>query len=114
MGDSGSLISGLRFLGLVDDERRATDQYRTLVKSWKTGPEAFHSTLSDLITPRYDSIIGDVDIEHGTITELEKAFRDAGVAPGQMLTKSIRFYVKFLTELGVTVSPHITKPRRPA
>jgi hypothetical protein len=112
--DYGALISGLRFLGFVDDERRATAQYRQLVAAWKQGPQTYQGTLLDLISPRYDTIIGRVDTEHGTITELEKAFRDAGVAPGQMLTKTIRFYVKFLTEIGVPVSPHITKPRRPS
>lgn len=112
--DYGSLISGLRFLGFVDDERRATESYRQLVRAYKEGPSEFSGMLTDLVSPRYDSILGDVDTEQGTISELEKAFRDAGVSPGQMLTKTIRFYVKFLTEIGVTVSPHITKARKPA
>jgi hypothetical protein len=110
--DYGSLISGLRFLGFVDDDRRATDRYRDLVQAYKKGPQVFSGVMLDLISPRYDSIIGNVDTEHGTISELERAFRDAGVSPGQMLTKSIRFYVKFLQEIGVPVSPHITKARK--
>jgi hypothetical protein len=109
--DYGSLISGLRFLGLVDDDRRATEAYRKLVAAYKSGPSNYHSELIEL-TGRYDSIIGNVDVEHGTASELEKAFRDAGVSSGQMLTKTIRFYVKYLQEVGVSVSPHITKPKR--
>jgi hypothetical protein len=111
--DYGSLISGMRFLGLVDDDRRATETYRQLVAAYKSGPTNYKDKLIE-ISGRYDSIIGDVDAEHGTISELEKAFRDAGVPPGQMLTKTIRFYVKFLQEIGVSVSPHITKPKRPS
>ncbi len=112
--DYGSLISGMRFLGFVDDERRATDKYRELVQAWKQGRMQYQGALLEVISNRYESIVGSVDIEFGTISELERAFRDAGVPPGQMLTKTVRFYVKALTECGITVSPHITKAKRPS
>ena len=51
-----------------------------------------------------------VDIDRGS---LEKAFRDAGVPPGQMLIKTVRFYIKIMLDGGKSVSPHITKARRP-
>jgi hypothetical protein len=107
--DHGALISGLRFLGYVDDERRATESYRKLVSSAKE-PAKFSEFLMEALV-KYDSIIGDLSVESGTAAELEKAFRDYGVPQGQMLTKTIRFYVKALQEVGVTVSPHITKPK---
>ena len=110
--DYGALISGLRFLGLVDDERKATQGYRALVHVSKD-IEKFKSALLEIITTRYESITGSVDLKQGTISELEKAFKDAGVSAGQMLTKTIRFYVKALQDCGVAISPHITKARRP-
>jgi hypothetical protein len=108
-GDHGALISGLRFLGYVDDERRATESYRKLVGAAKV-PAQFNGLLADVMV-KYDPIVGDLDVEFGTAAQLEKAFRDYGVPPGQMLTKTIRFYIKLLQEIGVKVSPHITKPK---
>lgn len=111
--DYGALISGLRFLGLVNEDRTATDTYRELVRAFKT-PEKYRDLLREILEGRYASVIGDVDIAHGTITQLEKAFRDAGVSQGQMLTKTVRFFVKAMQDSGVEVSPHITKPRKPS
>jgi len=110
--DYGSLISGMRFLGLSDDGRRATEKYRELVQAWRQGQEQYKSALLEQVYARYESVVGSVDVEHGTISELEKAFKDAGVPAGQMLTKTVRFYVKALIDCGVPVSPHITKPKR--
>jgi hypothetical protein len=109
--DYGSLMSGLKFLGYVDSDRKATDAYRTLVQVSKS-PDKFKPALLSILEPRYKPIIGNINLKDGTITELEKAFKDAGVAQGQMLTKTIRFFVKAMQECDVQVSPHITKPRR--
>jgi hypothetical protein len=110
--DYGSLMSGLRFLGLTDEQRKATDRYRELVKASKD-PDVFKTALLNVLSDKYTPIVSQVDIRHGTLAELEKAFKDAGVSPGQMLTKTIRFYIKALQDCGVLVSPHITKPRKP-
>jgi hypothetical protein len=109
-GDHSALISGLRFLGYVDDERRATESYRKLI-TMSNDPVKFRELLTDTISAKYDSIIGNLDVEFGTAAEVEKAFKQYGVPAGQMLNKTIRFYVKALTECGVTVSAHITKPK---
>lgn len=112
-GDHAALISGLRFLGYVDEERRATESYRKLVAASKDRAK-FTELLTEAMA-KYDPIIGDLDVEFGTAAELEKAFREYGVSQGQMLTKTIRFYIKLLQEIGVKVSLHITKqkPRVP-
>lgn len=109
--DYGALISGLRFLGLVDEKRTATPQYHALVQAMKEGEAKFKPALMEIISAAYQPLIGDLNIKHGTIAQLEKAFKDAGVSQGQMLTKSIRFYVKALNYIGVDVSVHITKAK---
>jgi len=113
-GDHGALISGLKFLGYVDEDRRATNVYRQLIEASKQ-PLKFQELLMDVINAKYDDVVGSLDIQGGTIAELEKAFKEYGVPSGQMLTKTIRFYIKALTECGVPVSPFITKakPRTP-
>lgn len=112
--DYGSLISGLRFLGLTDDERQATAHYRELVRLLKE-PEKFKARWREIITERYKPIIGHMDLENGTSAQLEKAFKDYGVTAGQMLTKSIRFFINAETEVGTKLSPYLTapKPRTP-
>lgn len=112
--DHTALISGLKFLGYVDNDRKATEDYRQLVAASKE-PLKFKGLLMDTINEKYDGVIGSLDMQGGTIAELEKAFKAYGVASGQMLTKTIRFYIKALLECGVPVSPHITKakPRAP-
>lgn len=110
--DHGALMSGLAFLGYVDKDRKATPEYRELILASKEENQSnYQSLLFEAISTRYADIIGDMNIETGTLAELEKAFKAYGVPQGQMLTKTIRFYIKALNDCGVEVSRHITKPR---
>ncbi len=108
--DYGALMSGMRFLGFIDEGKKATESYRTLVQLSKDSAK-FKGALLETITAKYKPIIGTMNLKSGTITELEKAFKEYGVTTGQMLTKTIRFYLKALSECGYEVSPHITKAR---
>jgi hypothetical protein len=113
--DHGALMSALRFLGLADSENRATDKYSELIEWLKApaGPEQFKEKFMALLDEKYKPILERVDLERGTISELEKAFREEmEVSPGQMMTKTIRFFVKAYTENGFNImSPHITRPK---
>src|ERR1035441_8192997 len=110
--DHGALMSALRYLGLADINRKATLEYRDLVATVATkDARAFSEKFLSILDTAYAAVIAKLDLEHGTISELEKAFKDEGVAQGQMLTKTIRFFVKAYSEGGgFTLSPHITKP----
>lgn len=110
--DYGALMSGLFFLGYVDKDRKATAAYRELVLASKEDNRSkYGALLFEALSVAYADIVGDVSIETGTLAELEKAFKAYGVPAGQMLTKTIRFYIKALNDCGVEVSKHITKPR---
>jgi hypothetical protein len=109
--DHGALMSGLGFLGYVDADRKATAEYRELIQAWRTDKTKYQALLFEALSVKYADIIGDVNVQTGTAAELEKAFKSYGVQAGQMLTKTIRFYVKMLDECGIEVSPHITKPK---
>lgn len=107
--DYGSLISGLRFLGLIDEQRKATSKYRELVAAW--GAPKFKELLHETLLEKYKPVISGLNLQAGTAAELEKAFKDYGVSPGQMLTKSIRFFLKAMGEAGEKLSPHMTAPK---
>jgi hypothetical protein len=113
-GDYAALMSGLRFFGLVDEQRRATAEYRELVDAWKDKGK-FKQLWRKIVESRYMPIVGHVDLKSGTAAELEKAFKDYGVSTGQMLTKTIRFFIKAVSETGLQLSPYMTapKPRAP-
>jgi hypothetical protein len=110
--DYGALMSGLNFLGYVDSERRATSSYRDLILASKEENHTKYQALFyETLSIKYADVVGNVDVKTATLAELEKSFKAYGVPAGQMLTKTIRFYVKALTECGANVSPYITKPR---
>jgi hypothetical protein len=110
--DHGALMSGLHFLGYVDKDRKATTTYKELILASKEENQSkYQSLFFEALSIAYADIVGDVNIETGTLAELEKAFKAYGVPAGQMLTKTIRFYIKALNDCGVAVSRHITKPR---
>jgi hypothetical protein len=113
--DYGALISGLRFLGLVDEDRKATNAYRELV-TVSTDKSKFKDHLKQLLADKYRPIVGNLNLTHGTSAELEKAFKDYGVSVGQMLTKTIRFFLKAAAESGYQLSHYFTtpKPRTPS
>jgi hypothetical protein len=110
--DYPALISALRFLGLITDDNKATPEFRRLVAAVKN-PEDWKVEFLALLKSKYDPIISGVNLEHGTIGELEKRFKDYGVSAGQMVTKSIRFLVKALTDAKVPLSPYIIKASKP-
>jgi len=109
--DHGALMSGLSFLGYVDGDRKATPEYRNLIHAWKADTTKYQALLFETLSVKYADVVGNVNMQTGTGAEVEKAFKAYGVPPGQMLTKTIRFYVKALRESGMSVSPHITKPK---
>src|ERR1700682_1061593 len=60
--DYAALISGLRFLGLVDAQRRATAEYRELVQAWKD-KDKFKQQWRKIVESRYTPIVGHVDLK---------------------------------------------------
>src|SRR3954463_6367384 len=59
--DYGALISALRFLGLADEQRKATERYRKLVAAYKQGRAEYIDELREVVFERYRPILGDLD-----------------------------------------------------
>jgi hypothetical protein len=112
-GAFSALSTALKFLGLMDKERGAlTKEFRDLVEARKKGETEYQSLLLTLIKESYKPVLGNFDVEAGTLPDLEKKFRDYGMPQGQMTTKAVRFYVAALKDCGVSVSEFITKKRQ--
>lgn len=108
----GQLLSSLRFLNLLDSENTVLEPLKKLVASYKI--DTWSNTLSDIIFNAYLEVIGNVNLDSGTARQLHDAFRLRGNVDGQMLEKSVRFYLGALETCGVTFSPHFKgkKPRK--
>jgi len=112
--DYSALISGLRFLRLVEAGGNSVKpEFSQLVTALKNGDAAYRAALLPIIEDAYENVVVGVDMQRGSLPQLEKAFKDAGVQHGQMMTKTVRFYIKTLQDCGMTLSPHMTKARRP-
>lgn len=110
-GAFSALMTSLRFLGLVNEDQTVRAEFRELVEAKRKSEEDYRDRLTQVVSDAYQPIIGTFDLDAGTLPELEKKFKDAGVPQGQMVTKAIRFYLKALEDAGLTVSEHITKQR---
>src|ERR1700674_3146714 len=58
--DYGALIPALRFLGLIDEDRKVTREYRALIETVKN-PEEWKIELLAVIVVKYEPIVGAFD-----------------------------------------------------
>jgi len=106
-------MSALRFFGLIDENQNVRDEFRAVVEAARVGEAEYKDKMVQVVCDAYDPIVGaEFDLQAGTLPDLERKFRDAGVPQGQMVTKATRFYLNALKDAGIKVSEHITKPRR--
>lgn len=110
----GQIQSALKFFRLTDAAGNTLDALNALVSAFDT--EKWRQAICDVIQGPYGDIIGDLDIRVATQHQLDERFKAVGVV-GQMLSKSVRFYLAALSQAGISCSPHLTarrKPSRPA
>ena len=99
--DYSSLISCMRFLDLLrGDDNTVQESYRALVEAKKQGESEYKTALQSIMEAAYEPITKGIDLQRGTLSQVEKVFKDAGVPTGQMLLKTVRFYVKTLGDCG--------------
>jgi hypothetical protein len=105
----GQIQSALRFLGLIGDGGTTNKELRELVAAYDT--EAWPGTIKDTLVMAYVPIVNGLDLDEATQHQLDEKFAAVGVN-GQMLLKSVRFYLAMLTAGGMTFSPHLMAKRR--
>jgi hypothetical protein len=117
-GTASSLMSALRFLGLIEQGGKVRPLLKALVAAH--GTEEYPKILADVIDNAYTDIIGDLDLTTATPAMLEAVFRERGKVNGQVLEKAVRFYLGALEKMKRSVSPHfkqrkarLSSPRKP-
>jgi hypothetical protein len=107
---SGALIAqvrgGLRFFGLMDDDKRPTDALRTLVTA---DPDTRKATLRAMAQERYPEAIR-LGEDNGTQAQLEESFKVRGLT-GSTQQKAITFYLALAEYTELPVSPFFKQGR---
>jgi len=107
VGMSGStrshLVSAMRFLGLISADGSVTEP---LLELTGVTPDRFPTELAAVLKVAYSDIVGDLNIEAATSSQLKDAFRTRGHVDGQMAEKAIRFFLTAMKEAGQPLSPH--------
>jgi len=111
-GSAQSQIRGaLRFFGLVRDDDKTTEELRALVTA-STDPDAWKTAVGELLAGSiYKEVLQGVDLQTGTLGQLQEAFRERAGATGSVNRKAIRFYLNAATDAGYELSPHFGQGR---
>jgi hypothetical protein len=88
---------------LIDEGGIAQPALRTLAAA--RGTSEWKQAFTDHFFPPYREILGELDLDRGTLQQLKERFRAAGL-DGSAMIKSVRFFLAGLEETGSTYSPH--------
>jgi hypothetical protein len=106
-GMQTAILSGLRWLGLINDDGRLTEAFTRLVEADEAERQG---AIGSLLRSRYGSII-DLGTKNATQLELEEAFKAELGAQGETRRKAVSFYLKAAQYAGVPVSRNWKPPR---
>jgi hypothetical protein len=107
-GRSGSDQSGiktaLRYFGLISADDTVTQKLRDLVAAMDG--EHWQQVLGDLVIASYLDLTESLDLDNGTLGELQDAFTLRGHVTGSVREKAIRFWLAAMREAGMSISTH--------
>jgi hypothetical protein len=101
-----AVLQAIRFLGITDAEEHVTDDGRALVNAY--GTEAWQPQLKKVLESAYEPIFGaDFTPRDTTPSDFRAKLRAAGVADGQMIDKTGRFYIKAAQDAGIQLNKYL-------
>jgi hypothetical protein len=109
-GSRSQLKATLRFLGLVDDANKPTEELHIGVAATQD-VAAWRSWVLALLTAYYPSIISH-QLTNTTPAALRKEFEAAFSGTPDVVTKSVTFFIHAAREAGVALSPRLTERQR--
>jgi hypothetical protein len=104
------LMHALRFLGMIEDHGRPTQQLKELVNAQSAGhwPEK----LLELLRRAYAPIFA-IELETATPSHFNEAFRRAFPAADAVVQKCVTFFLYAANDAGVQISGRVLKGRKP-
>jgi Family of unknown function (DUF5343) len=104
------LMHALRFLGLIEDDGRATERLKGLVKAH--GTANWSERLLELLRHEYAPMFA-IDLETATPSHFNEAFRKAFPAADAVVQKCVTFFLYAANDAGVKISGRVLKGRKP-
>ena len=108
--DQAGLISGFRFLGLIDESGVTQPSLRALVDTEPNSANEKH-LWGELLRQRYAKVF-DVDLSTATPNQLAEAIAAYGNPSASTKKRAIRFFLKTAQYAGVAVSSRLLKDLR--
>jgi len=108
--EQGQIVSGLKFLGLIDKDGHTQQALRDLVlKAPGSGDEK--RLFAELLKARYQKVFGSLDLTTATPKQLEDAIGEYG-ATGATKDRAVRFFIKAAQHAEVPLSSRFTNSLR--
>jgi len=104
------LMHALRFLGLIEEDRRPTQRLGELMKAH--GGAHWPATLLEVLRQEYAPIFA-IDLETATPSQFNGAFRKAFPAADAVVQKCVTFFLYAANDAGVKISGRVLKGRKP-
>jgi len=105
-----AILSGLRSIGLIDEDGRLTEAFKKLVVADDAQRK---QAVAELLGSQYGSIV-ELGTTNATQLQLEEAFKTLFDVQGETRRKSVAFYLKAAQYAGVPVSRQWKTPRTTA
>jgi len=98
----------LLFLDLMSDDSRPTEKLVNWVKAeGKPRP----SVLKEIVSVAYQPVLGDLDVGHATLGQVEECFRKYG-AEKNVGHKCVSFFLALAKDAGIVLSPNLASRSR--
>jgi hypothetical protein len=108
--EQGQIVSGLKFLGLIDKDGITQQALRDLVSKPPGSPDE-KAFMSELIRSRYSEIFDSLDVKSATPKQLEDAIANYGPT-GATKGRAVRFFIKAAGFSEIPLSPRLTRGLR--
>jgi len=108
--DSAALTAKgtLLFLGLMSDDSCPTQEMVSLVNA---GGKDRAAVLGDIVRAAYQPVLGDLDVGHATLGQVEECFRRWG-AENNVGHKCVSFFLALAKDAGIPLSPSLANRSR--
>ena len=104
--EQGQILTGFRFLGLIDERNRTQATLRKLSDAPENSPEE-KAILAELLRTNYKKLFEDIDLKTATPGQVAQQIGAYGVT-GNTRDRAVRFFLKTAQYAGIPLSTRLT------
>lgn len=107
---AGQLITALRFLHLINADGEPTQSLKTIVDAYDTAD--WKGELGGVLQKAYRPLFS-LDLTTASPSQFNEQFAKSFSAEGDTMRKCVTFFLNAADEAGISISPYISKARKP-